>query len=131
MSARVLIVEDESLVAMLVEDCLVDMGYEVVGPAGTVDAALGLVEQTTFDVAVLDVNLAGTQSFPVAEALEARGIPYLFLTGYDKFSIPESFRHRYGLQKPFRMRALKDALDTLQRDISGAGAPAEQPALRQ
>ena len=75
MSPRVLVVEDESLIAMLVEDGLETLGYEVVGPVGTVDAALRIVEQTPFDLALLDINLGGKQSFPIAEALEARGIP--------------------------------------------------------
>lgn len=130
MTRRVLIVEDESLVATMVEDYLLDVGYEVIGPAGTVDAALDLVEHVDFDVAVLDINLAGTRSYPVAEALEARGIPYLFLTGYDRFSIPEPFRQRYGLQKPFRMRDLEGALANLRPGSSGAGAGTENPALR-
>lgn len=107
MSPRVLVVEDESLIAMLVEDGLETLGYEVVGPVGTVDAALRIVEQTPFDLALLDINLGGKQSFPIAEALESRGIPYVFLTGYDRSSLPLAFQHRFGLQKPFRMSAFQ------------------------
>lgn len=132
MTARVLLVEDESLVAMMVEDCLVELGYEVVALAGTVQEALTLLEGTDIDVAVLDVNLGGTPSFPVAEVLEARGIPFLFLTGYDRSVIPEPLRHRYGLQKPFRMRDLDRALHSLQAPEGGAGVASEgdAPALR-
>lgn len=129
MSPRVLVVEDESLIAMLVEDGLETLGYEVVGPVGTVDAALRLVEQTPFDLALLDINLGGKQSFPIAEALEARGIPYVFLTGYDRSSLPLAFQHRFGLQKPFRMSALQQALEKLQRSERGGKAPADRPAL--
>lgn len=129
MSPRVLVVEDESLIAMLVEDGLETLGYEVVGPVGTVDAALRLVEQTPFDLALLDINLGGKQSFPIAEALEARGIPYVFLTGYDRSSLPLAFQHRFGLQKPFRMSALQQALEKLQRSERGSKAPAHRPAL--
>ncbi|WP_421570607.1 response regulator [Stenotrophomonas sp. PD6] len=128
MSARVLLVEDESLVAMMVEDCLVELGYEVVALAGTVDDALAALQRAPIDVAVLDVNLGGTPSFPVAEALEARGIPYLFLTGYDRSAIPEPLRHRYGLQKPFRMRDLDRALHSLQAAGSAAGSGNEGDA---
>jgi CheY-like chemotaxis protein len=128
-SPRVLVVEDESLIAMLVEDGLETLGYEVVGPVGTVDAALRIVEQTPFDLALLDINLGGKQSFPIAEALEARGIPYVFLTGYDRSSLPLAFQHRFGLQKPFRMSALQQALENLQGSKRGGNAPAHRPAL--
>jgi DNA-binding response OmpR family regulator len=130
-SPRVLVVEDESLIAMLVEDGLETLGYEVVGPVGTVDAALRIVEQTPFDLALLDVNLGGKQSFPIAEALEARGIPYVFLTGYDRHSLPLPFQHRFGLQKPFRMNALRDALEELRGIKRGAKAPPHRPTLGQ
>ena len=131
MSPRVLVVEDESLIAMLVEDGLETLGYEVVGPVGTVDAALRLVEQTPFDLALLDINLGGKQSFPIAEALESRGIPYVFLTGYDRSSLPLAFQHRFGLQKPFRMSALQQALEKLQGSKRGGNAPAHRPTLGQ
>jgi CheY-like chemotaxis protein len=130
-SPRVLVVEDESLIAMLVEDGLETLGYEVVGPVGTVDAALRIVEQTPFDLALLDINLGGKQSFPIAEALESRGIPYVFLTGYDRSSLPLAFQHRFGLQKPFRMSALQQALEKLQGSGRGGNAPAHRPTLGQ
>ena len=82
MSARVLVVEDESLVAMLLEDCLAELGYEVAGTVGDVSTALEAVKQGNLDMAVLDVNLGGTMSFPIAEELDARGVPYIFVTGY-------------------------------------------------
>lgn len=131
MSPRVLVVEDESLIAMLVEDGLETLGYEVVGPVGTVDAALRIVEQTPFDLALLDINLGGKQSFPIAEALESRGIPYVFLTGYDRSSLPLAFQHRFGLQKPFRMSALNSALKRLQEPKPAIEAPAHRPTLGQ
>lgn len=131
MSPRVLVVEDESLIAMLVEDGLETLGYEVVGPVGTVDAALRIVEQTPFDLALLDINLGGKQSFPIAEALESRGIPYAFLTGYDRSSLPLAIQHRFGLQKPFRMSALQQALEKLQGSKRGGNAPAHRPTLGQ
>ena len=120
MSTRILIVEDESLVAMLLEDCLVELGYQVVATAANVDAALKLVDAGDMDLAVLDVNLAGTLSFPVAEALEARGVPYIFVTGYAASGLPEQYRHRYGVQKPFRVRDLQQAL--AQTQLNGAAS---------
>ncbi|AHY59482.1 response regulator [Stenotrophomonas rhizophila] len=114
MKARVLVVEDESLVAMMVEDCLIELGYEVAAVAPNVDAALAALQGGGIDCAMLDVNLGGTPSFPIAEALEARGIPYMFVTGYDGTAIPPNFRARHGLQKPFRMRELQQAMAGLQ-----------------
>ncbi|RYB01369.1 response regulator [Lichenibacterium ramalinae] len=82
MACRVLIVEDEMMVAMLVEDMLVDMGFIVVGPAYRLGDGLRLAKSETLDVAVLDVNLKGARSFPIATVLTERGIPFVFATGY-------------------------------------------------
>ncbi|WP_261404766.1 response regulator [Chenggangzhangella methanolivorans] len=80
---RILLVEDEAMIAMLVEDMLLDGGAEVVGPAGGVKAALAVIAETdAIDGALLDVNLGGEQSFEVADALAARNIPFVFVTGY-------------------------------------------------
>ncbi|APP74962.1 response regulator [Xanthomonas vesicatoria] len=113
---RVLLVEDESLVAMLLEDCLTELGYEVAATVGDVDTALEVVQQGNLDLAVLDVNLGGVLSFPIAEELDTRGVPYIFVTGYAQGGIPEKFRHRHGLQKPFQFRDLKEALSVLERE---------------
>jgi CheY-like chemotaxis protein len=100
---RVLVVEDEALVAMLLEDMLGDLGCTVAGVASTVDEAVGLAREQAIDVAVLDVNLGAQSSAPVAEALEARGLPFVFATGYGESGVPEGFRGRPTLQKPFGM----------------------------
>lgn len=107
---RVLVVEDESLVAMLLETMLEDLGAVVVGPASTVEEGLRLVEEGQMDAALLDVNVAGTQVFPVAEALEARGIPLVFSTGYGEGGLPENWRGRPTVQKPFTEAVIRDAL---------------------
>jgi len=122
LNGRVLIVEDESMVAMMVEDYLVDVGYEVVALAGTLEDALSAVERCSFDVALLDVNLAGTPSYPVAEVLESRGIPYMFLSGYGRDTLPERLQRRYGLQKPFKMPELGKEIERV-RNLSGWAAP--------
>jgi CheY-like chemotaxis protein len=80
---RVLLVEDEPIVSMVAEDILQDLGAEVVGPAAHLDEALALARAERVDLALLDVNLNGRMSSPVAEALRARSIPYVFATGYD------------------------------------------------
>jgi CheY-like chemotaxis protein len=107
---RILIVEDEMLVAMNIEDILLDLGHEVAGLAGRLEGALALAREATLDLAMLDVNLAGEQSFPVADALIERGIPFLFATGYGIKGIPERYRDRPVLQKPFRAQDLAEAL---------------------
>ncbi len=103
---RVLIIEDEMLVAMNIEDMLLELGHEVAGLAGRLDAALALAREAEFDVAMLDVNLAGETSFPVAAVLVGRQIPFLFATGYGVKGIAEDYRDRPVLQKPFRARDL-------------------------
>ena len=109
---RVLIVEDESLVAMLLETILEDMGCVPVGPAATVDEGLQLAADGPIDAALLDVNVAGRQVFPVAEVLKARGVPFVFSTGYGESGLPDEWRGHPTLQKPFTESAVRDALMT-------------------
>ena len=110
---RVLIVEDESLVAMLLETILEDMGCTPVGPAATVDEALRMASDgEPVDAALLDVNVAGRQVFPVAEALRDRGVPFVFSTGYGEGGLPDEWRGQPTLQKPFTEAAVRDALMT-------------------
>ncbi len=108
---RVLVVEDESLVAMLLETILEDMGCIPVGPAATVDDGLRLANaEESLDAALLDVNVAGKQVFPIAEALKARGVPFVFSTGYGEGGLPDDWRGQPTLQKPFTEAAVRDAL---------------------
>jgi CheY-like chemotaxis protein len=100
---RVLVVEDEALVSMLLEDMLADHGCEVAATASRLSQALDMVADPglAFDAAILDVNLGGDPIFPVAEALAKRGSPFVFATGYGAGGLPESWRSRPTLQKPF------------------------------
>lgn len=107
---RVLVVEDESLVAMLLETMLEDMGCLTVGPASSVDEGLRMVDEEQMDAALLDVNVGGTPVFAVAAALEARGIPLVFSTGYGEGGLPENWRGRPTVQKPFTEAVIRDAL---------------------
>lgn len=108
---RILVVEDESLVAMLLETILEDMGCTPVGPAANIDDGLAFVEQgEPLDAALLDVNVAGRQVFPVAQALLDRGVPFIFSTGYGEGGLPEEWRGRPTIQKPFTEAAVRDAL---------------------
>jgi CheY-like chemotaxis protein len=110
---RILIVEDEMLVAMNIEDMLLELGHEVAGIATRIEPALALAGEGAFDLALLDVNLAGRPSFPVAEALQGRGIPFLFATGYGTRGIAAEFAAVPVLQKPFRSSDLAAALARL------------------
>ncbi|TFW10985.1 response regulator [Brevundimonas intermedia] len=108
---RVLVVEDESLVAMLLETILEDMDCIPVGPASNIDDGEALARDTeNLDAALLDVNVAGRQVFPVAEVLKARGVPFVFSTGYGEGGLPEEWRGQPTIQKPFTEAAIRDAL---------------------
>lgn len=107
---RVLIVEDESLVAMLLETILEDMGCTPVGPAANIDDGMAMATQGDLDAALLDVNVAGQQVFPVAQALKDRGVPFVFSTGYGEGGLPDEWRGQATLQKPFTEAAVREAL---------------------
>jgi CheY-like chemotaxis protein len=111
----VLVVEDEALVAMLVEDALLDAGATVLGPVATVAEALALLEREMPDVAVLDLNLAGETSTPVADALAARGVPFVVATGYGADGLPPGHADVPVLAKPYDPDDLTLALSRLRR----------------
>lgn len=109
-AARLLVVEDEYLIRMLLEDMLGDLGYTVAAAVGTLAEAREQATSGAFDAAILDVNVDGQEIFPVAEILAARGLPFVFVTGYGEGSLPPSFRGRPALQKPFQTERLKEIL---------------------
>lgn len=98
---RVLVVEDEILIAMMIEDALTEFGCEIVGPVSTLEAALKLARNETLDAAFLDVTIRGGEVFPVAEILMKRGIPFVFSSGYGDWALPEAFKGQHRLTKPF------------------------------
>lgn len=108
--ARILIVEDEYLIRMLLEDMLGDIGYSVAAAVGTIDEAKPLAESAEIDLAILDVNLDGQPIYPVAEILAKRGLPFVFVTGYGGRNLAEPYRDRPTLQKPFQSDQLKKTL---------------------
>ncbi|MBB4569274.1 response regulator [Rhizobium leucaenae] len=107
---RVLLVEDEGLIAMLTEDMLQDLGCSVAAGASTVAEAIEKVQAGGFDLALLDVDLVGKKVFPVAELLATQGIPFAFASGYGESALPEEFRQRPVLPKPFHINELAAAL---------------------
>ena len=108
---RILVIEDESLVAMLLETVLEDLGCLPVGPASSVDEGLRLIsDEAVLDGALLDVNVAGRQVFPAADALKARGVPFVFSTGYGEGGLPDEWRGHPTIQKPFTEATVRSAL---------------------
>src|SRR5665213_2032174 len=88
---RVLLVEDENLIALLLEDMLADLGHTVVGPVARLDKGLEIARHEEFDVAILDININGGETYPIAEALAVRDIPFVFSTGYGKSSLRTAY----------------------------------------
>jgi CheY-like chemotaxis protein len=109
---RVLIVEDEAMVMMLIEDILDELGCKVAGVASELGEALTKSEEADFDIAILDVNLNGARSFRVAEKLAELRVPFVFSTGYGFAGVPAAFHGVPILVKPFRDHDLREALAT-------------------
>ena len=116
---RVVLIEDEALVVMLLEDMLSELGCQVVGIAAHLNEAIQLADCTDADVAIVDVNLGGQDAYAVAERLAARDIPFIFATGYGRQGLRSGFANQPTLQKPFR-------LEDLRRVISETTLGAEQ-----
>jgi CheY-like chemotaxis protein len=110
---RMLIVEDEFLIAVMLEDMLSELNFGVVGIASNPTRALELIASTEFDAAILDVNLDGCDSFDVAAALSERRIPFIFTTGYGSSRVLPEYAHHPVVQKPYRLEELSDALGRL------------------
>lgn len=107
---RLLVVEDEMLIAMTIEDALTDLGCVVIGPASSVTKAMDLLKGENIDGAILDLNLKGEQALPVAQALHERGTPFFFLTGYGSTGVSEATFNAPTLPKPFDPAALEQLI---------------------
>lgn len=118
---RVLLVEDEMLVSMLIEDMLDELGYEITGPVARLENAVSAAQEEQLVAAVLDLNLNGRNTYSVAETLQKRGIPFIFATGYGVSVLSERFQHVPTLQKPFQLVDLSRALDSVMRRETAAG----------
>src|ERR1700735_1459246 len=112
-ACRILLVEDEYLITMLVEDMLGELGYAVAATADRLEDALALARTGAFDAALLDVRLGDRASYPVAEALTARGIPFAFVTGGDGSGLDAAYGAAPVLRKPFRRRDLAETIARL------------------
>ena len=127
---RILVVEDEMLVLMLIEDMLTDLGCTSVATAATVEEAFALIEAQHFDAAMLDVNLNGVKSYPVAEKLAARGVPFFFSTGYSDHGI-DGHHDRPVLTKPYGPRQIEATFSQLlSHPTTNLTVPRSTPAGR-
>jgi CheY-like chemotaxis protein len=104
---RILVVEDELMIRMLLEDMLTELGYTITVAATRLDEALDAARNADFDIAILDVNINGEPISPVADALAARRMPFVFATGYGEQGLPDFYRDRPTLKKPFQLDSLK------------------------
>lgn len=111
---RILVVEDEYLIADDLRDALLGAAAIVLGPVPSIETAKAIVEsEPVIDAALLDINLGGRLVFDVADDLVARGVPFAFATGYDRWSIPERFSEVPRLEKPLRLRQVATVLEML------------------
>jgi CheY-like chemotaxis protein len=114
----VFLVEDEVMIRMMVADMLEELGYRIAAEAGEISEALKLAQSTDFDFAILDVNVNGKVISPVADLLKARNRPFIFATGYGSSGLPEEYRDRPALQKPFQLETLARMIDSTLKDAA-------------
>ena len=115
---RILVVEDETLIAMDIEAALQALGCEVVGPTGKLATALLLADSEELDAAILDVTIRGGKVFPVAEQLLARGVPFVLASGYGDWALPEHLRNQQRLTKPFTSAELEEKIRFLCSEVA-------------
>ena len=111
----VFLVEDEVMIRMMVADMLEELGYKIAAEAGDIAEAMRLAQSTEFDFAILDVNVNGKVISPVADVIKAKGRPFIIATGYGSSGLPEQYRDRPALQKPFQLDALGRTIETALR----------------
>jgi CheY-like chemotaxis protein len=114
----VFLVEDEVMIRMMVTDMLDELGYTVTAEAGEINEAIRLAQTAFFDLAILDVNVNGKVISPVADLIKARNRPFIFATGYGSSGLPEEYRDRPALQKPFQLETLGKMIDAAMRDAA-------------
>ena len=115
---RVLVVEDSPVVGPFTADLLTDLGCEVVGPAPNMAAARELIEESDLDAALMDVHIRGERVFPLCETLATKGVPFILTSGYADWTMPDKWRDRPRLQKPYKIDDVRDALADLLGDAA-------------
>jgi CheY-like chemotaxis protein len=116
--STVFLVEDEVMIRMMVADMLQELGYSVAAEAGEINEAIRLAQSAEFDLAILDVNVNGKVISPVADLISARNLPFIFATGYGSSGLPEEYRDRPALQKPFQIETLARVIDNTMKSTA-------------
>ena len=111
--ASIFLVEDEALIRLMLADMIEELGHRVVAEAGNIQVGRALAQAAIFDLAVLDINIAGYSISPVAKIIDGRGLPFLFVTGYGPAGRPEAFRTRRMLHKPLLISKLGEAINSI------------------
>lgn len=111
MTLSILLVEDEVMIRMMVADMVETLGHQIAAEAGNIDEAMELAQFASFDLAIIDINLKGIMSFPVAEAIASRQIPFILASGYGSASGFGQLRQAPVLQKPFTFESLENAIE--------------------
>ena len=111
MSAAILLVEDEALIRMMLADMVAELGYRIADEAHDLQSGLALAKSCAFDLAILDVRLGSDSSEPIADVVAGRGMPLIFASGYGIGGIPDSYRDRPVLQKPFQLPQLQATIE--------------------
>ena len=117
-SYSVFLVEDEVMIRMMVADMLEELGHSIAGEAGEISQAIRLAQSTDFELAILDVNVNGKVITPVAELINARHRPFIFATGYGSSGLPEEYRDRPALQKPFQLETLAQMITSAMKSTA-------------
>jgi DNA-binding NtrC family response regulator len=123
--ASIFLVEDEALIRMMFAEMIEELGHRVVAEAGNIQDAQVLAKTAIFDLAILDINLAGSSIVPVAEIIDKRGLPFLFVSGYGSAARPESFIERPALQKPVLLSKLGEAISAILATAGEASSAAD------
>jgi CheY-like chemotaxis protein len=128
--ASIFLLEDETLIRLMIAEIVEGLGHRVVAEAGTIDEGIRLAQAAEFDLALLDINIDGDTSAEIAKIIERRGLPFLFVTGYRSTGLAPPFHDRLVLQKPFQTETLRSAIDESLRQPKGMLSSEPQLAER-
>jgi DNA-binding response OmpR family regulator len=123
--ASIFLVEDEALILMMLAEMIGELGHRVVAEAGNIQDAQVLAETAIFDLAILDINIDGSSIVRVAEIIDSRGLPFLFISGYGSAARPDAFIERPALQKPVSISILGETINAILATASTASSRAD------